>query len=58
VQDIDRLIEIAPPNVRIATDTAMFEVDIHQVSWTTYRTEPDSRPVPAKGRWIATRRTA
>jgi len=54
-QDVARLIELAPANVRIATDVAMFEIDIQQVSWTTYQTESGSRPVPAKGRWLADR---
>jgi hypothetical protein len=54
-QDVATLIEHAPANVRIATDVAMFEIDIQQVTWTTYQTESGSRPVPAKGRWLARR---
>jgi hypothetical protein len=54
--DVDHLIEIAPPNIRLARDTPLFELDLGRVNCTTYRPGPDDRPVPTKTRWTPARR--
>jgi hypothetical protein len=51
--EVERLAKSAPPNVRIGGSTAVFEIDVQQVNYTTYQPGPDSLPVPTKKRWTA-----
>lgn len=53
--EVEALIEQAPPNVRIARDTFMYELDIERVNSTTFEHPAlvDGRPVPTRTRWMA-----
>jgi hypothetical protein len=53
-EEVEALIAQAPPNVRIARDTFLYELDIEQVNYTMFEHSPvtGGRPVPARTRWI------
>lgn len=53
-EQVEVLIQQAPPNVRIARDTNLYELDLERVNCTTFQNVGlDQRPSPTRTRWAA-----
>jgi pyridoxamine 5'-phosphate oxidase-like protein len=51
---VEELIRTAPPNVRIARDTFMYELDLERVNCTLFEDPGEGRrPRPTRTRWVA-----
>lgn len=53
-EEVEELLRLAPPNVRLARDTAIYELDIARVNCTTFvNPGAGERPVATRSRWVA-----
>jgi len=53
-EQVEELIRQAPPNIRIARDTYLYEIDLERVNCTTFENLPSgTRPSPTRTRWVA-----
>jgi hypothetical protein len=56
MRQVDELLELAPPNVRIARDTPLYELQVQRVTCTVFdQVGTGERPVPRRTRWVARR---